>query len=48
MDNKAWKPFRSVLDPIDRISEAFRQADWLTHGGDPLRISRAAIAMDAC
>ena len=24
--------------------EAFRQADWLSHGGDPLRISRAAIA----
>ena len=30
--------------PIDQISEAFRQADWLSHGGDPLRISRAAIA----
>ena len=27
-----------------QISEAFRQADWLSHGGDPLRISRAAIA----
>jgi hypothetical protein len=29
---------------IRRISEAFRQADWLSHGGDSLRISRAAIA----
>jgi D-arabinose 1-dehydrogenase-like Zn-dependent alcohol dehydrogenase len=29
---------------VDRISEAFRQADWLAQGGDPLRISRAAIA----
>ena len=28
----------------EMISEAFRQADWLSHGGDPLRISRAAIA----
>ena len=27
--------------PIDQISEAFRQADWLSHGGHPLRISRA-------
>ena len=30
--------------PIDRTSEAFRQADWLAQGGDPLRISRAAMA----
>jgi hypothetical protein len=30
--------------PIAQISEAFRQADWLSHGGDPLPISRAAIA----
>ena len=30
--------------PIDRISDAFRQADWLSYDGDPLRISRAAIA----
>jgi hypothetical protein len=40
-------PFERVVShthPIDRISEAFRQADWLSHGGDPLRISRAAIA----
>jgi hypothetical protein len=28
----------------EMISEAFRQADWLSHEGDPLRISRAAIA----
>ena len=44
----AWgRPFERVVShtyPIDRISEAFRQADWLSHGGDPLRISRAAIA----
>jgi threonine dehydrogenase-like Zn-dependent dehydrogenase len=40
-------PFERVVShtyPIDQISEAFRQADWLSHGGDPLRISRAAIA----
>ena len=40
-------PFERVVShtyPIDQISEAFRQADWLSHGGDSLRISRAAIA----
>jgi D-arabinose 1-dehydrogenase-like Zn-dependent alcohol dehydrogenase len=40
-------PFERVVShtyPIDQISEAFRQADWLSHGGDPLRISRPAIA----
>ena len=40
-------PFERVVShtyPIDQISEAFRQADWLSHGGDPLRVFRAAIA----
>jgi hypothetical protein len=40
-------PFERVVSdtyPIEQISDAFRQADWLSHGGDPLRISRAAIA----
>jgi len=43
-------PFERVIShtyPLDRISEAFRQADWLQQGGDPLRISRAAITMAA-
>jgi hypothetical protein len=30
--------------PIDWISEAFPQAARPSHGGDPLRVSRAAIA----
>jgi hypothetical protein len=31
--------------PIDRISEAFEKANWMQKSGDPLKISRAAIAM---
>lgn len=42
-------PFERVVShtfPLDRISEGFRQADWLQRSGDPLRLSRAAIAME--
>jgi L-iditol 2-dehydrogenase len=41
-------PFDRIVShtyPLERITEAFRQADWLDRGGDPLRVSRAAIAM---
>jgi threonine dehydrogenase-like Zn-dependent dehydrogenase len=41
-------PFERIVShtyPLERISEAFQQADWLQKGGDPLRVSRAAIAM---
>jgi Zn-dependent alcohol dehydrogenase len=31
--------------PLERISEAFHQAEWLRREGDPLRISRAAVSM---
>lgn len=31
--------------PLERISEAFRQADWRQRAGGPLRVSRAAIGM---
>jgi hypothetical protein len=31
--------------PLDRITEAFQQADWMQRGGDGLRISRAALSM---
>jgi hypothetical protein len=34
----------AILIRLTRVADAFRQADWLSHGGDPLRISRAAIA----
>ncbi len=37
----------SHVFPLERISEGFRQADWLNREGDPLRISRAAVAMEA-
>jgi threonine dehydrogenase-like Zn-dependent dehydrogenase len=43
-------PFDRVIShtyPLDRISEAFRQADWQARGGDAPRISRAAIATGA-
>jgi len=43
-------PFERVIShtyALDRISDAFRQADWQARGGDGPRISRAAIAMDA-
>jgi len=35
----------SHVFPLERISEAFRQADWQRHEGDALRISRAALSM---
>jgi threonine dehydrogenase-like Zn-dependent dehydrogenase len=35
----------SHVFPLERISEAFQQADWMQRGGDGLRISRAAISM---
>ena len=41
-------PFERIVShvfPLDRISEGFQQADWRERAGDPLRISRAAIAM---
>lgn len=31
--------------PLERISEAFHQAEWLRREGDPLRIARAAVTM---
>src|SRR5919198_4021281 len=43
-------PFERVVShvfPLERISEGFRQADWMQAHGGPLRISRAAIAMEA-
>jgi threonine dehydrogenase-like Zn-dependent dehydrogenase len=36
----------SHVFPLERISEAFQQADWMQRGGDGLRISRAALSMD--
>jgi L-iditol 2-dehydrogenase len=42
-------PFDRVVShtyPLERITEAFQQADWRERGGDPRRVSRAAIAMD--
>ena len=42
-------PFDRIVShvyPLARISEAFKEADWQRKGGDPLRVSRAAIAMD--
>jgi alcohol dehydrogenase len=41
-------PFERVVShvfPLEDISRAFRQADWMQRQGDPLRISRAAISM---
>jgi len=41
-------PFERIVShvfPLERISEAFQQADWRDRQGDPLPISRAAIAM---
>jgi L-iditol 2-dehydrogenase len=35
----------SHVFPLERIGEAFQQADWLQRAGEGLRISRAAIAM---
>jgi L-iditol 2-dehydrogenase len=41
-------PFDRIVShtfPLERISDAFRQAEWLGRDGDPLRISRAAVTM---
>src|SRR5437667_141359 len=41
-------PFERVVShvfPLERISEGFRQADWMQRQGDPVRISRAAVSM---
>jgi L-iditol 2-dehydrogenase len=41
-------PFERIVShvfPLERISDAFRQADWMQRSGDPLRISRAALSM---
>jgi threonine dehydrogenase-like Zn-dependent dehydrogenase len=41
-------PFEKVIShvfPLERISEAFAQADWAQRGGDPASVSRAAISM---
>jgi L-iditol 2-dehydrogenase len=43
-------PFDRVVShtyPLERITEAFQQADWRERGGDRERVSRAAIAMEA-
>lgn len=43
-------PFDRIIShtyPLEQISEAFQKSDWRARGGDPLRISRAAIAMGA-
>ena len=43
-------PFERIIShvfPLERISEGFAQADWLAQSGDPTRISRAAVSMDA-
>ena len=41
-------PFERIVShtfPLERISEAFSQAEWMQHDRDPLRISRAAVTM---
>jgi threonine dehydrogenase-like Zn-dependent dehydrogenase len=41
-------PFEKVIShvfPLERISDAFAQADWAQRGGDPAGVSRAAISM---
>ncbi|GIX49132.1 MAG: zinc-binding alcohol dehydrogenase [Candidatus Tectimicrobiota bacterium] len=42
-------PFERLIShtfPLERIGEAFRQAEWQRREGDPLRLSRAALRMD--
>ena len=42
-------PFARLVShvfPLARIGDAFREADWMQRGGDELRLSRAALAMD--
>ena len=41
-------PFARLVShvyPLEKISDAFQQADWMQGGGDGLRLSRAAISM---
>jgi L-iditol 2-dehydrogenase len=41
-------PFARLVShvyPLEKISDAFQQADWLQRGGDGLRLSRAALSM---
>lgn len=41
-------PFARLVShvyPLEKISDAFQQADWMQRGGDGLRLSRAAISM---
>jgi threonine dehydrogenase-like Zn-dependent dehydrogenase len=41
-------PFAHLVShvyPLARITDAFREADWLQRGGEGLRISRAALSM---
>ena len=47
--NLARFPFARLVShvyPLERINDAFRQADWMQRGNDGLKISRAALAMD--
>jgi len=37
----------SHVFPLERLTEGFRQADWLQQSGEATRVSRAAISMDA-
>ncbi len=46
--NAARLPFARLVShvyPLARITDAFREADWMQRGGEGLRISRAALAM---
>jgi L-iditol 2-dehydrogenase len=46
--NLSRLPFDRIVShtfPLERITDAFHQAEWLRREGDPLRISRAALAM---
>ncbi len=46
--NLARFPFERIVShvyPLERISDAFKEADWQRKGGDPLRVSRAALSM---
>ena len=45
---QARYPFARLVShvyPLEKISDAFQQADWMQRGGDGLRLSRAALAM---
>jgi threonine dehydrogenase-like Zn-dependent dehydrogenase len=45
---QARYPFARLVShvyPLEKISDAFHQADWMQHGGDGLGLSRAALAM---